>query len=443
MYTYYTGDEEMLTVDEIEMENIDLSLNPAINRLTLPHYKFGKDVFVKVACESKGLLDIPISRFLMGGITIECSTDAGEDVGLGSLATKTVILNIDDYDAFYCRYNFIGEEITLTYLNASNEILNLERYEVINETMSATTINLECEPKSLKYIYRKPKAYTLNSGTLRTFLDKSCDLGTVSRPITVNCYYDYDTTDPMTLNVFGAVDTSSDARPTLGTCLKWVSQILGCRISIWDRYKTQSFFNLTEIKLQEMPILDGGTFIDSAGENPFYWNGDFVDGGTFNPWNDGYNIDIKTDSYLQISDVYTATTSKRGYEITGIEVTMSGNVVSKYDTDPQRPMTKKFRAGDPRGIVIKIADNDLITPNNVWQILLHLSKKFIGKRVYKGTANVGGYPCLDVGDFSAVRTQFSEAGFVIGSYSHKLGGESYIECLANSTTYRPNNTWED
>ena len=143
---------------------------------------------------------------------------------------------------------------------------------------------------------------------------------------------------------------------------------------------------------EQNALLDGGIFDD---DSP-YSSGDDADGGTFSPWNTGYEHSSGTfedmDAFHHIYTLDTLDVAVEDVIISGIQVTAETEDTENGDT---------FFYGE-EGYVLKISGNPFITKENAANFAEYLGKKLIGLIFRPLDASALPDPTVEAGDIAYI-----------------------------------------
>lgn len=143
---------------------------------------------------------------------------------------------------------------------------------------------------------------------------------------------------------------------------------------------------------EQNALLDGGIFDD---DSP-YSSGDDADGGTFSPWNTGYEHSSGTFEDMDaFHHIYTLDTLDVAVE----DVIISGTQVTAETEDTENGDT--FFYGE-EGYVLKISGNPFITKENAANFAEYLGKKLIGLIFRPLDASALPDPTVEAGDIAYI-----------------------------------------
>lgn len=353
-----------------------------------------------------------------GGLRIEdaVSGDNSFDVGAAIINKCTVTIN-NIYDDF-SEYDFTNAKI-ISYVglglpDGTIEKIRKGTYTVDDAKYNGSIITLPCLDNMSKF----DKAYSESSlkypATLNTIVRDACD----RCGVTLQAYsFPHDD--------FVVQERPADKATTFREVISWVAQIACCfcRCDVYGRLELK-WYNQEAL---EKADLDGGYF-DT--ENPSeYESGDIADGGTFNPWNVGYEYDGGSFEELKavhhIYSLYSMDISVDDVVITGVRI------LEKNKEDNQDAITTYQSGSD--GYVISIENNDLIKGGAGEIIVGWLGEQLIGFRFRKASVSHASNPTIEAGDvgFLTDRKQ-NTYRIVISSTRFSTGGSQTTSSRAEN-----------
>lgn len=316
-----------------------------------------------------------------GGLSIEdaVSSDGSFDIGAAIINKSTVVIN-NIYEQF-SEYDFTDAQVVayvgLQLADGTIERLRKGTYAVDEASYNGDIITLSCLDNMRKF----DKAYSESNlkypATLNLIIRDACDQCGVQ----LNTY-DFPHSD------FIVKERPNDEAITFREIISWVAQIAGCfcRCDVYGRLELKWYDqNLLEIK-----SLDGGIFDEG---NP-YQTGDNADGGSFKPWNVGYEFDGGTFEGLNnVHNIY----SNYSMDLSTDDVVITGvKILEKTEENNQDAITT-YQAGT-EGYVISIENNELIAGGAGKQIVGWLGEQLIGFRFRRASISHASDPTIEAGD---------------------------------------------
>jgi len=162
--------------------------------------------------------------------------------------------------------------------------------------------------------------------------------------------------------------------------------------------------------------LDGGTF-DFIEGNTSYHDGDIADGGSFNPWNLGF--EFNAGDFIDMGRFWTIV-SYTNNNIDIEDVVLTG--IQIESTNGEEPYS--VLAGED-GYIISITNNEFITETTASSVANHLKNKIVGMRFRPLKISILGNPAMEAGDNAyvvdrkgrAVHCLLTNIDYTIGSYA--------------------------
>lgn len=319
--------------------------------------------------------------------TAEDAVSADEELQIGTAIINKFSFTINNIYGTYSAYDFKDAKVFLTVgLDVGNntvERIKKGTFYVDTADYNDTFIALEC----LDGMHKLEKPYKTSAVTFPATADY------VVQNICTACGVINDT--PNFPNKSFILSNAPDKDTcTYREVLSWVAQICGC----FARFNSEGHLELKWYDRQSlediMDGLDGGVF-DSVSQSR-YTTGDTADGGTFNPWNTGYEFDagdfddMIKDVHL-INSAYSQSMSVDDVVVTGVRI-----LVKTKDTDNTDVIASHMTGTD--GYVIEISENPFITEANVATILSYLGTQLVGLTFRKANLSIPSDPSFEAGD---------------------------------------------
>lgn len=343
-----------------------------------------------------------------GGMTVEdaVSKDNSFDIGAAIINKSTAVIN-NIYDK-YSEYDF-GNATVVPYAGLELPDGRIERIRkgtfIVDEAKyNGSIITLTCLDNMSKFDKPYSESSLKYPATLNVILRDACDRCGVSLQT-----YNFPHDD------FVVQERPEDKATTFREVISWVAQIACCfcRCDVYGRLELK-WYNQEAL---EKADLDGGYF-DTENSSE-YESGDDADGGTFSPWNVGYEYDGGTFEELRdvhhIYSLYSMDISVDDVVITGVRV------VEKNKEDNKDAITTYQSGAD--GYVISIENNELIKGGAGESIVGWLGQQLIGFRFRKASVSHASDPTIEAGDvgFLTDRKQ-NTYRIVISSTKFTTGG---------------------
>lgn len=362
------------------------------------------------------ILNLADEDFMVGGIAFEDSTSNPNTFDIGLTAVNQVNIKLNNTENKFSSYDFNGS-IILPYvgLELSNSVEWLKKgvYEVYEPVANNGIINIIAFDNMKK-------------------LDKPFSLCTINFPCTAlallqQCCLDCGV--PLLSSVFTNSSLVIATRPvdeaiTYREIVSYIAQLAGCyaRCDTYGRlelkwYDTSAF--------EQEDNVDGGTF-DTTTESS-YQSGDNKDGENFTNYSSGDSADggtfLNQRQYHHLYDIMTTPT------ICTDDVVITGLKVSVVDSEGVETSSLFGSAG----YVLEIANNPLISREQVTTIANSVGGKIVGMKFRPLSISVVGDPSIEAGDCAYVtdRKQNTYKTYIT-NVSYKIGSNESISCGAES-----------
>ena len=329
------------------------------------------------------VLNLDDSNIWEGGFKIdEGVTESGEfTIGSCIINKMTVVLHDEEK---LSRQVFDGAQV-IPYVgieldNGSIEKIPKGVYEVDSTSYDGDLITLEC----LDNMHKLDKEYagvtTTYPATIQTIVTDLCrHCGVALQSARFDGYTVKLTKRP--------TNSGITCRQVLSYAMQMICKFAKCDANgklIIDWFNQQVF--------EQNALLDGGIFDD---DSP-YSSGDDADGGTFSPWNTGYEHSSGTFEDMDaFHHIYTLDTLDVAVE----DVIISGTQVTAETEDTENGDT--FFYGE-EGYVLKISGNPFITKENAANFAEYLGKKLIGLIFRPLDASALPDPTVEAGDIAYI-----------------------------------------
>lgn len=313
------------------------------------------------------------------------SADNVFQVGAAIINKATLILNniYEDFDAYDFKDATVVLSVGLADLdNNTTEYVKKGTFVVDEATYNGSLITLSC----LDYMAKFDKPYvTILTGpvTLGTIVSDMCTRVGVSLASNSSNFPHND---------YLVAGLPSGESTTYRQVLSWAAQIAGCfaRINV-DGELELKWYDRTTLEAQASD-LDGGTF--DAG-TPTYISGDTADGGSFNPWDTGAEID--GGSFTDVRPIHYITSSF-SHNVSTDDVVITGvKVVKKVKTEGSSDAFYEYTYGTT-GYMVVIENNDLIQGANGQNIADWLGAQLVGFTFRKADITHLSDPTIEAGD---------------------------------------------
>lgn len=362
------------------------------------------------------ILNLSDEDFMSGGIAIEDSTSSTSSFDIGSVIINQLTLKLNNTEDKFSLYDFNGASI-LPYvgleLSNTTEWLRKGAFEVYEPNSNNGIINIIAFDNTRK-------------------LDKPFSLCTISFPCTAlallqQCCLDCGV--PLLTSTFTNSSLVIAMRPadeaiTYREIVSYISKLAGCyaRCDTYGRlelkwYDTSAF--------EQEDNVDGGTFDTTTKSS--YQSGDNKDGGNFTNYSSGDSADggtfLNQRQYHHVYDIMTTPT------ICTDDVVITGLKVSVVDSEG----VETSSLFGTTGYVLEIANNPLISREQVTTIAKSVGAKIVGMKFRPLAISVVGDPSIEAGDCAYVtdRKQNTYQTYIT-NVSYKIGSNESISCGAES-----------
>lgn len=302
-------------------------------------------------------------------------------LGAAIMGAATVV--IDNTGEKWNDYDFNDADVTIRLgleVNGAPEVLRIGQYTVAEAKYNGATVTLTLQD----YMHQFDRAYD-------TALVYPATLGVILRDACTNCGVLYDNS----LLEFTNNDYTVAAKPdgentTYRDVVAWVAQLAGCFAKFNATGKLEFKWFGDDILTAAQQGYDGGEF-DPA--NP-YATGDNAEGGSFNPWNIGAELDggALTDNgnCHYIGSLFSETIALDNTVITGVTVSAEREVDNGRETVTATSGTT--------GYVIGVEGNKLLSADDVQTFATYLGTRVIGLTFRKSRVTHLSDPSIEAGD---------------------------------------------
>ena len=360
------------------------------NRLFNDQRNYLAKIAIHLTDTDQTVLNLTNQHIWANSLNVEDAVSSDEDLQVGTAIINKASFSINNIYGDYSRYDFKDAKVYIEVgLDTSDddtplvEYLKKGTFYVDTADYNDTFIMLEC----LDGMSKLEKPYKTSTVTYPATAE------TIVNNICTACGVIFDTTN------FPHKDYVISNPPDKDTCtyrevLAWVAQVCGC----FARFNANGHLDLKWYDRQNMESvmegLDGGIFDTTASSS--YESGDAADGGTFNPWNTGYEYDGGSfpemlRSVHFIISAYSHSISVDDVVITGVRI-----LVKTKDEDNTDIVATHLEG--TVGYVVEISDNPFITEDNVDDIIAWLGTQLIGLRFRKANLSIPSDPSIEAGD---------------------------------------------
>ena len=338
--------------------------------------------YADITLSDDTVLHLTNENFWNGGVSIEDAVSNDNTFEIGSTIINKCTLTINNIYDDFSDYDFSNAKV-IVYIglelpDGTTEKIRKGTYTVDETQYDGSIISLSCLDNMSKF----DKTYTESSlqypATLNQIVLDACNVCGVSLQT-----YDFPHDD------FLVNERPNDEAVTFREIIGWCAQIACC----FCRCDTQGRLELKwydQKVLEDEKTLDGGTF-DS--DSPYSTGAD-ADGGTFDPWNDGYKFDSgffdDTQKFHHIYSNYSSSISTDDVVITGVRILEKSSDESSSDITTYQTGTE--------GYIVSIENNELIKNGAGANVVGWIGEQIIGFRFRKAQVSHASNPSIEAGD---------------------------------------------
>lgn len=345
--------------------------------------------YVDITLADGTVFNLTNSEIWVGGLAKEDAvSDDNTFNAVGSAVVNSATFIINNVDDEYSIYDFDNAKV-VTYvgkeIDGVVEKIRLGTYKVDEPKYNGATISLY----ALDNMAQFDRPYSVSAlqypATLSQIVLDACtvcgvELGSVNFP-----YSNYT-----------VQERPSEDTITFRTVISWVAGVIGCFAKCNPAGQLIfKWFNRTLLE-SVSANLDGGVFDESS---PTYTSGDSADGGSFNPWDTGYEFDAgefnRLDEIHYISSLYSQNIGVDDIIITGVKID-----VETQDEDGNN-VTKTYSSGGS-GYTIELSGNKFITTDTAQDITDRLGEQLIGLKFRQANISHINDPTIEAGDIAII-----------------------------------------
>ena len=333
-------------------------------------------------------------------------------LGAAIMGAATVV--IDNTGEKWNDYDFNDADVTIRLgleVNGAPEVLRIGQYTVAEAKYNGATVTLTLQD----YMHQFDRAYD-------TALVYPATLGVILRDACTNCGVLYDNSLlELTNNDYTVAEKPDGSNTTYRDVVAWVAQLAGCFAKFNATGKLEFKWFGDDILTAAQQGYDGGEF-DPA--NP-YATGDNANGGSFNPWNIGAELDggALTDNgnCHYIGSLFSETIALDNTVITGVTVSAEREADNGRETVTATSGTT--------GYVIGIEGNKLLSADDVQTFATYLGTRVIGLTFRKSRVTHLSDPSIEAGDVALLYDHKSrEYPILITRTRFTTGGRQETVC---------------
>lgn len=405
------------------------------------------------------------------GLVIDDAVSGDGDFQLGSAIINQCTISINNIYDDYSAYDFFGANV-IVYVGFADlegdttEELLMGHYTVSDTAYNGSLITLTCLDNMMKFdkAYNSTLAYPATLGDI--VLDACTHCGvTLDNSYLHFANYDYEV----------AVRPSGEST-TYRQVISWAAQIAGCFARINSNGNLEiKFFDTVTLASYTSQGLNGGYFDNGT---PTYTSGDTADGGTFNPWNTGYEADGGTFAEMSnlhyIQDDFGSNLATDDVVITGVKVVLEVNsdTISQYasaydetstyaigakvtyenqlyecvsaistpeawNSEHWKDISQMEYTAGTTGYVISVEGNPLVTGGSAGQALTtYLGGLLIGMRFRTGSVTHPSDPTIEAGDLFVYTNRKMQSYAMLVSSTNFASGSNQTTQSSAATPQR-------
>lgn len=318
-----------------------------------------------------------------GSLSMDDSVSEDGTFGaIGATIINSLSFTINNINNEFSDYNFYGKSVRF-YVGLELPDGTIERFQkgefwVADVQNTGFLISLTCYDAMAEF-----DRYVLNDWgirfprTIRSLLNTLCD----------DIGHTLATQDFPNADYVIASGPSDPAKVTGREIISWCATIAGC-FARFNRFGELEIGWFDQASLMaEAQILNGGVFDSST---PKYSTGDDADGGGFDPWDIGYEINMggypELSNIHNIYSIFSHSIAQKNVRLTGVKVTV--------DTDTQEE--SHYVGTDV--YCVEIPKNEFITNDNYLTIARGILNKISDFTFRSGEATCVSDPTIEAGD---------------------------------------------
>ena len=344
--------------------------------------------------------------FNISGNSLTASSESNS-FPLGVIISKKLNLSLRNYDERWSYYDFNMAKITVT-LNfdlddEKTESINMGTFTVTTPESYGSTVELVAIDDG----YKLDKEYS-------TALDYPLTIGEAVRDSCRTCGVSLLTSTFHNSNfVIREKPSNLTHRKFIGLCA-----MLAGGNGVFDENNRLSIVEYDFTNFEGMSSLDGGIFDDTGLSS--YQTGDTVDGGTFKPWNTGY--EYADGNFADLKDIHVLYKFKSGLTVETDDVVITG---IKITEDEKEHLFGK------EGYVLQV-ENQLAAGNEAEAVRL-IGERIVGLQFRPFTGDLISYPLAEFMDLAYIidgRDRVHKT--VLTDIDFSLYGFTVLKCSADS-----------
>lgn len=364
--------------------------------------------YVDITIDDAKELHLTNENMWEGGINIEDAVSSDNTFEIGAAIINKCDLTINNiYDEF-SEYDFGGARVVayigLELPDGTVERIRKGTYAVDEAKYNGSIIGLSCLDYMSKFDKLYSESHLTYPATLESIILNAC----------VVCGVELNTYNFPRKN-FVIENRPGDEATTFREIISWCAQIACCfcRCDVYGRLELKWY----DQKALEKAYLDGGIF-DKTDQN-YYQSGDSADGGSFKPWDTGYEFDGGTFEDLKgVHHIY----SNYSIRISTDDVVITGVRVVEKTEEESSGAVKIYQSGSD-GYVVSVENNELIRGGAGNAISGWIGEQLIGFRFRKATVSHSSDPTIEAGDVAFLTDRKGNSyPIIVSSTKFSTGG---------------------
>lgn len=342
--------------------------------------------YADITLKNNVQLNLTNTQIWANGFSFEDAvSDDNSFTALGSAIIGSASVIINNMNQAYSDYDFTGAEVILyigQQFDQTLEKIRIGTYTVDDTAYNGGTITLSLLDNMEQFDRPYSNSTLTYPATLDMIVRDACE-----------CCGVYLATLDFPHKTFTVNTRPDDDSTTFREVISWAATIAGCFCKCNAMGQLELKWFDTALLTNYDNGLDGGVFDSSTP----YSSGDAADGGTFNPWNTGYEYDAG--EFGSEPDIHFINGLKSQNICVDDTVITNVSIAIKDDDGVETIYTP---SGGTSGYVIQISDNEFITSDNAQTVVNWLGTQLIGLRFRKLSVSHLNDPSIEAGDVAVV-----------------------------------------
>lgn len=382
--------------------------------------------YADITLASGQVLNLTNTEIWQDGFQVEEAVSDDNTFGaLGAAIIGAGTLIIDNTRGQYTQYDFLNADVVLSIAlmiddttPARKETVKMGTFRVDDAQYDEATITLSLLDHMAQFDRPYSESQLGYPATLESIILDACSV----------CGVQLETTNFPQKNYsvkYGPTDDSCTFREVIG----WAATLAGCYTKC-DRNGRLCLQWFNTAALEDDTGTDGGIF-DSG--TPYYSTGDTVEGGSFNPWSLGDEVEGG-----QVTDPIPVHYIGGLYQqdICVDETVITGVVATVEDPDPEAEEDIHTYSAGQDGFIIQIDRNPLLTMDMAQSVVNRLGTQLIGLRFRKCNVQQVDDPAIEAGDVGLLFDyRNNEYPILITRVTFEIGGPQTIVCASETPSH--------